>query len=196
VTVELVDGEVGYIKLSQITSNSTELVEEAVKNLQEAGATCYVLDLRNNPGGYLTQAVDIGSLFLKSGVMVKIETKDSPETTREADTESITDAPLVIIINGKTAAAAEVLAGGLQDQSRATVVGETSMGKGSVQSIYHLSFGGALRYTSAYYKTPNGYEINNVGISPDVQVAMGSSSSDDAQKSLAVDTAKSLAQQS
>lgn len=191
VTTELVDGQVGYIKLSQITSNSTDVVDNAVKNLENAGAQCYVLDLRDNPGGYLTQAIDIGSLFTKSGTFVQIQTKEST-ISRDVDTYTETSAPLVVLVNGKTAAAAEVLAGGLQDNERATLVGETTMGRGSVQSVKQLSFGGGIRYTSAYYLTPKGYEIDGKGITPDVQVAAGSSSGDDSQKSVAVDTAVSL----
>jgi carboxyl-terminal processing protease len=192
VTVELVDDAVGYIKLAQITSDSTELVQAAVEKLEERGATSYVLDLRNNPGGYLTQAVDIGSLFVKSGTFVEIQAKDS-SSTREVGTSVVaTEDPLVVIINGKTAAAAEVLAGGLQDNGRAVIVGESSMGKGTVQSVARLSFGGGLRHTSAYYKTPSGREIDGNGINPDMQVSEGSSSEEDAQKKYAIDAAKSL----
>lgn len=195
VKTELVDDEVGYIELSQITSNSTDVVTNAIKNLESAGARCYVLDLRDNPGGYLTQAIDIGALFLKSGTFVQIQTKEST-VTRDVDNYTQTSAPLVVLVNGKTAAAAEVLAGGLQDNERATLVGETTMGKGTVQSVKQLSFGGGIRYTSAYYLTPKGYEIDEKGITPDVQVAAASSSdgSSDSQKSIAVDTAKSLIQ--
>lgn len=191
VKVDIIDEEVGYIKLSQITSNSAQLVKSAIKNLSDAGATSYVLDLRDNPGGYLSQAIDIGSLFLPSGTFVEIVTKDST-LNREASEAVQTTAPVVVLINSKTAAAAEVLAGGLQDYDK-PVVGETSMGKGSVQSVTQLSFGGGIRYTSAYYKTPKGHVIDGNGINPDIQVAAsGSSSSEDPQRSLAVDTAKSM----
>lgn len=190
VTTELSDN-VGYIKLTQITQNSATLVKQAIQNLASQGATSYVLDLRDNPGGYLTQAIDLGSLFVKSGVLVEIQSK-STLSTKTATGATVTDAPLVVLVNGSTAAAAEMLAGALQDNARATIVGSTTLGKGSVQSIEELSFGGALRYTSALYKTPKGYDINDVGIDPDIQVDAASDADTDTQKSLAVGTAQSL----
>ncbi len=196
VEVRLIDKEVGYIKLSQVSSNSDDLVKNAIDNLKKQGATSYVLDLRDNPGGYITQAIDIGSLFVSSGTFVKI-TVNGGVIDREVSSNLASDgAPLVVLVNGRTAAAAEVIAGGLQDlgdEGKVRVVGETTMGKGSVQTVSALSFGGGIRYTTAYYQTPNGYDINGNGIVPDIQVAEGSSSEeDDAQLSLAVDTAKSM----
>lgn len=190
VTTELSDS-VGYIKLSQITQNSSSLVKQAITNLTAEGATSFVLDLRDNPGGYLTQAVDLGSLFVKSGVLTEIQTKEAL-TTKTASGALATDAPLVVLVNGNTAAAAEALVGGLQDNHRATIIGTNTLGKGSVQSIQELTFGGALRYTSAYYKTPLGYDINKVGITPDIQVSQSTDSTDDTQKTLAIETARSL----
>jgi carboxyl-terminal processing protease len=191
VTTELVNDNVGYIKLSQVTQNSASLVRQAVSSLMAEGAQSYVLDLRDNPGGYLTQSVDLTSLFVKSGVVAEIQTKQSL-VTKTASGSTVTDAPLVVLVNKNTAAAAEVIAGGLQDNKRATIVGETTQGKGSVQSIQELSWGGALRFTSAAYKTPLGHTIDGVGIKPNVQVALDSGSSTDNQKTLAVDTASSL----
>ncbi len=191
VTTELVNDNVGYIKLSQVTQNSASLVRQAVSTLMAEGAQSYVLDLRDNPGGYLTQSVDLTSLFVKSGVVAEIQTKQSL-VTKTASGSTVTDAPLVVLVNKNTAAAAEVIAGGLQDNKRATIVGETTQGKGSVQSIQELSWGGALRFTSAAYKTPLGHTIDGVGIKPNVQVALDSGSSTDNQKTLAVDTASSL----
>ncbi len=182
--------DVGYIQLKQITQNSDELVENAVNKLEDKGAHALVLDLRNNPGGYLTQSVDIASLFVKSGTLVKIETNASEETTKAASGDVITDLPLVVIVNGQTAAAAEVLAAALQDNQRATLVGETTLGKGSVQVTRELSFGGALRYTAAYYKSPDGHEIDGVGVTPDIELER--SKPGDNQKDTAIDTAQSL----
>lgn len=187
---ELTDEGVAYIRLSQFTSNSAELMGEAVAQLEEEGAKAYVLDIRDNPGGYLSQAVDIGSLFVKNGVFVEIETKES-SLTREVGGTTETDHPLVVIINGKTSSAAEVLASGLRENDRCTLVGETTQGKGTVQSVSGLSFGGGIRYTSAYYKTPKGYDIEGVGVSPDAQVSAGSSD-DDTQKEYAMEMAASL----
>ena len=194
VEVRLIDKEVGYIKLAQVSSNSDELVKAAIDNLKKQGATCYILDLRDNPGGYITQAIDIGSLFVSSGTFVKINVNGN-SLDREVSSNLASDgAPVVVLVNGHTAAAAEVIAGGLQDlgnDGKVRVVGETTMGKGSVQSVSALSFGGGIRYTTAYYQTPNGYDINGNGIVPDIQVAEGSST-EDAQLSLAVDAAKTM----
>ena len=172
VTSEL-DGTVGYVKLKQITQNAADLVGSAIGDLTSQGATSFVLDVRDNPGGYLTQAVDIASLFVKSGVLVEVQTLDGSST--------------------KTASGAEVLVAALQDNQRAEVVGTTTMGKGSVQVVRELSFGGALRYTAAYYKTPLGHDINGVGVIPDRQVGTGSDTNSDPQKSVAMEAAASLA---
>ncbi len=193
VTTEL-DGTVGYIKLKQITQNAAELVGSAVNDLASQGATSFVLDIRDNPGGYLTQAVDIASLFVKSGVLVEIQTLEG-SSTKTASGAVATTAPLVVLVNDYTAAAAEVLAAALQDNQRAEVVGTATMGKGSVQVVRELSFGGALRYTAAYYKTPLGHDINEVGVIPDRSVGVGSDTRSDAQKSLALETAASLVQE-
>ena len=190
VETEINDAGVGYIKLAQISSNSADLTAEAIKELEEQGAKAFVLDIRNNPGGYLSQALDIGTLFVENGTFVEVSTKDST-FTKEVGGKTATDAPLVVIINGRTAAAAEVLAGGLKDNDRCMLVGETTMGKGSVHSVSGFSFGGGIRYTSAYYKTPKGYAINGVGISPDAGVDEGSSHDGDAQKEFAMEMAGS-----
>lgn len=190
VTTEL-DGVVGYIKLRQITQNAADLVSAAVSDLSSQGAVAFVLDLRDNPGGYLTQAVDVANLFVKSGVLVEIQTLDGSSTKTASGSSNVT-APLVVLVNEYTAAAAEVLAAALQDNQRAQIVGETTMGKGSVQVVRELSFGGALRYTAAYYKTPLGHDINNVGVIPDKSVGSGGDERSDPQKRLALETAQSL----
>lgn len=184
-------GTVGYIKLKQITQSSADLVRQSVEDLTQQGATSFVLDIRDNPGGYLTQAVDIASLFVKSGVVVQVETTDGV-TTKQASGDQVTTAPLVVLVNDYTASGAEVLAGALQDNDRATIVGETTLGKGSVQVMRELTFGGALRYTAAYYMTPLGHDIEGVGIHPDISVGMADDSRSDAQLSQALDTAEEL----
>ena len=186
---ELID-EVGYIRLKQITQNAAGLVKSAVSDLESQGASSFVLDIRDNPGGFLTQSVDIASLFVKSGTLVK---KEAEDTTKTATGAVATDKPLVVLVNGNTAAAAEVLAAALQDNQRATLVGQTTLGKGSVQVTRELSFGGALRYTAAYYKSPLGHDIDGVGVAPDVAVAL--SEGVDNQKTLAVETAQSFVRQ-
>lgn len=184
-------GDVGYVKLSQLTQGSSELVAKAVEDLQSQGVRSFVLDLRGNPGGYLTQAVDTASLFLKSGVVVQIETAEGT-TTKNASGTVATALPLVVLVDQNTAAAAEVLAASLQDNQRATVVGQTTLGKGSVQVVRELSFGGALRYTAALYLTPLGHGINDVGVAPSVSVSAEGEPGSDPQKTVALETAQSL----
>ena len=188
VETELTNENVGVIKVAQITQNSSSLVSDAVKSLAASGALSFVLDLRDCPGGYLTQAVDIANLFMKSGTIVQIDSNGAT-TTKAVSSAAITDAPLYVLVNDKTAAAAEVIAGALQDSKRATIVGDTTMGKGTMQVTRELSFGGALRYTAAKYKTPLGYEIDGSGISPDIHVSLEGDA--DNQKSLAADLAAS-----
>lgn len=182
----VLEDEVGLITLKQLTANAAQLVREAVTDLESQGAQAFVLDIRDNPGGYLTQAVDVASLFVKSGTIVQIQTKDG-KSSKAATGASATDKPLVVLVNGNTAAAAEVLASALRDSQRATLVGSTTLGKGSVQVVRDMSFGGALRYTAAYYLTPQGRDINGVGVVPHVSVE----SSED-QRSIALETAASL----
>lgn len=191
VTYEL-DENVGYVRLRQITSNASDLVEQAVKDLISQGAQSFILDVRDDPGGYLTQSLDTASLFIQSGVLVGIETKDGT-TTRNASGETITSAPMVVLVNEYTCAAAEVLVAALKDNQRAAVVGQTTMGKGSVQVVRELTFGGAVRYTAGYYLTPLGHAINGVGIIPDIAVADDPQDPEvDNQLNVAFDVARSL----
>ncbi len=182
-------GRVGYISLKQITQNADDLVADAISSLSSQGAKSFVLDLRNNAGGYLTEAVDVASLFVKSGVIVEINTRES-NTTKQASGSVATDAPLVVLVNENTAGSAEVLAAALRDTSRATLVGTTTMGRGSVQVLKPLSFGGALRYTVARYTSPGGYSIDTVGVTPNISISKDSEI--DNQLKLAIETADSL----
>lgn len=179
---------VGVIRLRQITANSTDLVKGAIEELTAQGAAGFVLDLRNNPGGYLSQSVDIASLLLRSGVVVEVQTNEG-SSTKKVSGVTITDAPVCVMVDEFTSAAAEVLAAALQDNQRAQVVGQTSAGKGSVQVTRELAWGGAVRYTAAYYLTPLGHEISGVGVVPDILVSANDSV--DNQIIVAVDSVRS-----
>lgn len=185
VSLSVEDG-VATIDITQITSNSATLVSDAVNSALSQGATSFILDLRDVPGGYLTQAVDIASLFVASGTIVQIQTVDGV-SARSADGETLTSAPLVVLVNNNTSGCAEVLAAALQDTDRATLVGVQSQGKGSVHVIQPLSYGGAIRYTAAYYLTPKGAQINGNGVYPDMEAT-----DTDDQDRVAVDVAISL----
>lgn len=189
VTTEYVeDRSVGYIKVQQLTQNASALVQGAIDSLTSQGARSFVLDLRDNPGGYLSQAVGIASLFMSSGNVAVIKTKDG-ESAKTATGQPITASPVVVITNRNTAAAAEVVAAALKESQRGTLVGTTTAGKGSVQVMHELSFGGAIRYTAAYYLTPEGHDIDKMGVQP--AVGLDASDEGDAQKDFAVEVAAS-----
>lgn len=182
------ESKVGYIKVRQLTENVAPLTKKAVEDLVESGAASFVLDLRDNPGGYLSQAVDVASLFMKSGTVVEVQTNNGI-SAKNASGQPVTDAPLVVLINENTAAGAEVIAAALKESQRASaLVGSTTLGKGSVQVVSQLTFGGALRYTAAYYLTPEGHAIDQVGVTPSKPL----DAEKNKQKSYAIELAASL----
>lgn len=164
--------DAGYIRLLSFNHRSADDLREAISDLEDQGAEGFVIDVRDNPGGLLQSSVDVASLFIEDGVIVRVEERDMPEDVYRASGGTITDAPVVVLVNGNSASASEVLAGALQDYGRATLVGETTFGKGSVQTVERLSFGGGVKFTIAHYLTPQGRVIDGVGLAPDVTVEM------------------------
>lgn len=179
----------GYIRIRQLGEDTDTYVSRAVKALDKKGAQAYVLDLRNVAGGYLTQAVSVTSLFQKSGVVVRIQAKNS-DSTRSASGKAVTNAPLAVLVNHSTAASAEVIAASLKGSNRATLVGTTTMGHGTVQVMRELSYGGAISYTAARYLTAQGRSFDGTGISPDV-TAEEQKDKSDTQKRVALEEAAS-----
>ncbi|MDT7871287.1 MAG: S41 family peptidase [Thermocrinis sp.] len=168
-------GDVGYIKLSQFNDNVSVQVEKALKELTSQRVKGIILDLRNDPGGLLSEAVNVASLFLPEGKLVVYTRGRNGETQKYfARRKPVVpdDLPVIVLINKGSASASEIVAGALQDYKRAIIVGEKSFGKASVQNIIPLEDGSALKLTVAYYYTPLGRLIHNKGIVPDVQVAM------------------------
>jgi carboxyl-terminal processing protease len=165
-------GDVGYIRIAQFNDNATDEIADALRSLESKGAKGFVLDLRDNPGGALKQAVSVTSLFVEGGVVVRVAERGKDETEHRTVGERVTDAPLVVLINGNSASASEIVAGALQDHGRARLVGERSFGKGSVQTIKQLSFGGAVKFTTAHYLTPKRRAIDGKGLEPDIVVEM------------------------
>jgi carboxyl-terminal processing protease len=165
--------DVGYIKLRSFHKTSTEELEHALQDLEEQRMGGLVLDLRNNPGGLLEQAISVADLFLEGGQLIvytqgRLASQNMKGFSKNEGTHP--NYPMVILINGGSASASEIVAGALKDLSRATVVGTQSFGKGSVQTIIPLSDGSGLRLTTAKYYTPKGTEIHGKGITPDVIV--------------------------
>ncbi len=167
------------MRLSAFNEETASGLEHAIHELKKQigpGVKGYVLDLRNNPGGLLDQAVAVAGDFVRSGVIVSTHGRRPEDSTHyDAKGHDLTDGkPLVVLINGGSASASEIVAGALQDHRRAIIVGMTSFGKGSVQTIIPLGRGdGALRLTTALYFTPSGHSIQATGIAPDVVVAQG-----------------------
>lgn len=162
---------VGYLRLSQFNGNAVDKLAEAVRDLAAQGAEGYLLDLRNNPGGLLQAGIEIARLWLPQGTIVYTVNRQGILDSFEAFGQSITDAPLVVLVNEGTASASEILAGALQDNGRANLVGSTTFGKGLIQSLFDLSDGAGLAVTVAKYETPAHHDINKLGITPDRVVA-------------------------
>lgn len=188
-------GDVGYIRLGEFNAKAADDIRSAVQDLTKQGAKAFVLDLRDNPGGLLDQAVDVSSLFVKDGVIVRIDERNKPEETISATGETVTGAPLVVLINNNSASASEITAGALQDYARATLVGEKSYGKGSVQTIKPLDDGSAVKFTTAHYLTPKKRVINGVGLTPDVVVTMDPLKQQDRKTDTQLQKALAIAQQ-
>lgn len=170
-----VEGNAGYIRITTFNQNTLDGVEEAVEDIQKQlgdKLTGYVIDMRNNPGGLLDQAIGVSDAFLDRGEIVSTRGRHARDTKRDnAHSGDITNgAPLVVLINGGSASASEIVAGALQDHKRAIVLGTKSFGKGSVQTVIPLPGNGAMRLTTARYYTPSGRSIQATGIEPDIMV--------------------------
>lgn len=168
-TAKMIDGDVGYIRLSTFISQETSSeMREAVDKLSKAKAI--VLDLRDNPGGLLANAIEIANMFLDSGNIVSTVDRDGYKSEMRADGKPLCKKPLVILINKGSASASEITSGALHDNNRAKLVGQKSFGKGLVQGINRLEDGSGVNVTIARYLTPNDTDINSKGIAPDLLV--------------------------
>lgn len=170
-------GNIGYIRITQFNRNAYEGMQKAIDSIKkETGNKLvgYVLDLRNNPGGLLNQAIAVSDAFLNQGEIVSTRGRDSKDIKRDnALPGDLTDGlPMVVLINNGSASASEIVAGALQDHHRAIIMGTRSFGKGSVQTVIPISGDGALRLTTARYFTPSGRSIQGKGIDPDINVEM------------------------
>lgn len=175
VRYRLEGGDIGYIRVTSFTEQSTSGVLDAVEKLKkEAGNKLkgYILDLRNNPGGLLDQAIAMSDAFLDKGEIVSVKARKSEDVQRwNAKPGDVTGGlPIVVLVNGGSASASEIVAGALQDHKRAIILGTRTFGKGSVQTIMQVTGGGAIRLTTALYFTPSGRSIQKEGIKPDIDV--------------------------
>jgi len=185
----LLDDGYGYLRISNFQTKTTADMLKAIKKLKsESGSTGLkglVLDLRNNPGGVLSGAVGVSDAFLNDGMIVYTDGRETDSKLRYDATRGdvLNGAPLVVLVNGGSASASEIVAGAMQDHGRAVVLGSKTFGKGSVQTIQDLPAGGAVKLTTSRYFTPNGRSIQALGIEPDIQTKPGSWSRPDEDSS-------------
>ncbi len=166
------EGAIGYIRLTQFSANASDEMRDAIRALEERDVTGYVLDLRSNPGGLLFASIDIAKMWIDEGTIVSTVDRDSKSDEEVARNQAITDLPLVVLVDGGSASASEILSGALQDNDRASLVGTQTFGKGLVQSVRGLADGSGVAVTIAKYLTPSGRDINKLGIEPDVIVEL------------------------
>lgn len=166
----LMDPEVGYVQLFGFANGAADDLRDKVDHLRAIGADGIVLDLRDNPGGLFDEAVEVASMFIEDGLIVTYKERDQEGVEYEARGDAYDDLPLVVLVNGGSASASEVVAGALQARDRATLVGMTTYGKGAVQHVFPMLDASALKLTTAVYLTPDGRDISDRGLTPDVTV--------------------------
>ncbi len=166
-------GNIAYLQITHFSRRTATELQTALQDMERAGATGIILDLRGNPGGMLDTVIEVASCFLKDGVVVKVVDNRGTETSMEVKArEIVTELPMVVLVNGTSASGSEVLAGALQDHGRADVAGEQTFGKGSVNVPRELQDGSGLYITTARWLTPNGRLIEGEGIKPDIKLEM------------------------
>jgi len=164
----MLDGNIGYARLTVFGSTTAQELTAALDKLEAQHAKAYILDLRDNGGGYLNAAIEVSSKFIASGPIVSVEARGGSNTQYDAEDTAIPPRPLAVLVNGYTASASEITSGALQDDGVGELIGEKTYGKGVVQSIHPLPDGSAVKITSARYLTPRGRDINQIGITPDI----------------------------
>ena len=160
--------KVGYIRLKQFNANSVREMRKTINRLESQSALGYVLDMRSNPGGLLEASIEIARFWLDDGIIVSTETRDGIKDIRRANGRALTFRPVVVLVDGGSARASEIVSGAIQDNRRGILVGEKTFGKGLVQSVRALTDGSGLTVTVAKYLTPSGKDINKNGIVPDI----------------------------
>ncbi|MGF1459133.1 MAG: carboxyl-terminal processing protease CtpC [Leptolyngbyaceae cyanobacterium] len=166
------EGDIGYIRLTQFSSNAAGEMKEAIEDLESQNVVGYILDLRSNPGGLLYSSIEIARMWLDEGGIVSTVNRQGVVDEEAANNRALTDKPLVVLVDGGSASASEILSGALQDNDRAQLVGTQTFGKGLVQSVRSLPDGSGVAITIAKYLTPSGRDINQMGIEPDIAVEL------------------------
>ena len=176
VEYSILEGEVGYLSIYQFSGDDVSGVEEAVSAFRQAGVTALVVDVRSNPGGLLDDVVHICDMFLPEGLIVYTEDRQGAREEFYADADCW-DVPMAVLVNGESASASEIFAAAVQDTGRGIVVGETTFGKGIVQTLYSFPEGDGVQLTTAAYYTPSGRSIHGQGVTPDIEVSLAADAS-------------------
>ena len=168
---EMKENQIGYIKLSTFDEGCSTEFKTAFENLQAQGAQKLILDLRDNTGGLVDEALEIADMMIPKGktMLLTVDSKENKEVTK-AEQEPVINIDMVVLVNGYSASASEILVGALKDNQKATIVGKKTYGKGVIQNVFSLTDGSVLKLTTAEYFTPNEVKINKIGIEPDVEV--------------------------
>jgi carboxyl-terminal processing protease len=187
---KMLEDDIFYVKLNEFSDPSADKLEEALKQGLDDGAKAIIFDLRGNPGGRLDMAIRIASMFIKDGVIVKETGKRNMEHMATGDMIVPEDIPVVVLVDGGSASASEIVAGALQDYGRALLIGEQTFGKGSVQTLFDMPDGSMLRVTSAHWYTPKDRQINGQGLRPDLIVSPSLDAEEDLQLQAAINYLK------
>lgn len=194
VNAQMMEDEIGYIQITEFDSVTVDQFRNAIETLEEEGMEKLIVDVRDNPGGMLTSVCEILDQMLPEGLMVYTEDKEGNRSEYTSDEEHQFTKPLAVLVNGDSASASEIFAGAIQDYNLGTIVGTTTYGKGIVQTTYSFDDGSALKLTTAKYYTPDGNDIHEKGITPDVTVELneGVQTSGDAEKGSDVQLKKAI----
>ena len=164
--------DVGYIQLKEFTAHAAREMRTAIQDLDGKGASSYVLDLRGNPGGLLYSSIEIARMWIDQGTIVKTVDRHGKAETIGATSSALTNKPLAVLVDQNSASSSEILAGALKDNDRAVIIGRQTFGKALVQSVHTLADGSGLAVTVAHYYTPNGTDLGNRGIQPNIEVRL------------------------
>jgi carboxyl-terminal processing protease len=189
IETERLDDNIGYINLRQFADGAGDRVREEAATMVNDGVDGIILDLREDPGGLLNEAISVASVFIEDGEIVSVEERSRQRESFEAVDDAFEQVPLAVLVDRHSASASEIVAGAIQDSGRGPIVGEQTFGKGTVQTITQLSDGSGAKFTTARYYTPSGDSIEGVGVTPDVKVERGEPSelADDPQVQAAID---------
>ena len=186
----MMEGNIGYISISQFDEVTTKQFKSAIEDLTNQGMVGLVIDIRNNPGGVLTTVKDMLEYILPDGLIVYTEDVNGDRQNYIGDDNNELNVPLAVLVNGDSASASEIFAGAVQDYKKGAIIGTQTFGKGIVQTIQPLTDGSAIKYTIAKYFTPNGQDIHGKGVTPDMVVEPDSESDTDNQLEAAINYVK------